>query len=107
MDGVSWAAALHHGPLLAVSAQTTTGFSSFAVGGLADAPLLASMCRGTLLVVEAGNTHRGAVMAAVRRLRFARAQMIGVVLNKFDARQAGHAYGHGLVYGGTGYYGQG
>ena len=77
------------------------------VGGLADAPLLASMCRGTLLVVEAGNTHRGAVMAAVRRLRFARAQMIGVVLNKFDARQAGHAYGHGLVYGGTGYYGQG
>jgi capsular exopolysaccharide synthesis family protein len=76
------------------------------VGGLADAPLLASMCLGTLLVVEADNTHRGAVMAAVKRLQFARAEVIGVVLNKFDAKQAGQVYGHGLVYGGSGYYGQ-
>jgi polysaccharide biosynthesis transport protein len=73
------------------------------VGGLADAPLLASLCVGTLVVVEANKTHRRAVMAAVKRLRFARAEIVGVLLNKFDARQAGDAYGYG--YGDHGYYG--
>jgi capsular exopolysaccharide synthesis family protein len=74
------------------------------VGGLADAPLLASMCHGTLLVVEANKTHRRAVMGALKRLQFAQAEMIGVVLNKFDARRADHPYGHGK--GDSSFYGQ-
>ncbi len=74
------------------------------VGGLADAPLLASMCLATLLVVEANKTHRRAVMAALKRLQFARAEMIGVVLNKFDAKRADHPYGHG--YGDSSFYGE-
>jgi polysaccharide biosynthesis transport protein len=63
------------------------------VGGLADAPLLASMCRGTLLVVEANKTHRRAVTAALKRLRFARAEVVGAVLNKFDSKHLGYGYG--------------
>lgn len=68
---------------------------------LADAPLLASMCQATLFVVEANRTHRKAVTAAVKRLRLARAEIIGLVLNKFDVRRAG--YGYGQVYGDYGY----
>jgi Mrp family chromosome partitioning ATPase len=75
------------------------------VAGLADAPLLASMSFGTLLVVEANRTHRKAVAAGLKRLLFARADVVGVVFNKFDARQAG--YDHGYGYGDESYYGYG
>ncbi|MFW6028202.1 MAG: GumC family protein, partial [bacterium] len=75
------------------------------VGGLADAPLLSSMCQGTLLVVEANKTHRRAIMAALKRLLFARAEMVGAVLNKFDVKQAGYGYGYG--YNDNSYYGYG
>jgi len=75
------------------------------VAGLADAPLLASMSFGTLLVVEANRTHRKAVAAGLKRLLFARADVVGVVFNKFDARQTG--YGHGYGYGDESYYGYG
>jgi capsular exopolysaccharide synthesis family protein len=68
---------------------------------LADAPLLASMCQATLFVVEANRTHRKAVTAAVKRLRLARAEIIGLVLNKFDVKRAGYGYGH--IYGDSGY----
>jgi polysaccharide biosynthesis transport protein len=75
------------------------------VGGLADAPLLASLSNGTLLVVEAERTHRRAVAAALKRLSFARAEMVGVVLNKFDTSQTlyGHSCGDGYGYGDDGY----
>jgi succinoglycan biosynthesis transport protein ExoP len=45
--------------------------------GLADAPLLASVTAGTLLVVEAGRIRRKVTKAALKRLHFARAQMVG------------------------------
>jgi capsular exopolysaccharide synthesis family protein len=72
--------------------------------GLADAPLLASIGAGTLLVLGAGETRRGVVKAALKRLHFARAQMVGVVLNKFDMRAANYAY---HSYGALQYYGYG
>jgi polysaccharide biosynthesis transport protein len=75
------------------------------VGGLADAPLLASMSIGTLLVVEADKTHRRAVAAALKRLAFARAEVVGVVFNKFDTSQTLYGYGCGGGYGDGGYYG--
>jgi polysaccharide biosynthesis transport protein len=69
------------------------------VAGLADAPLLASMTAGTLLVVEANAARRGASMAALKRLCFARAHMVGTVLNKFDVRKAGYGSEYGERYG--------
>jgi capsular exopolysaccharide synthesis family protein len=75
--------------------------------GLADAPLLSSVVEGTLLVIEAGRTRRGAAKAALKRLHFARAQTIGVLLNKFDSRKVGHTYGYGYGYGYGDYYGYG
>lgn len=79
------------------------------VMGIADAPLLASIAAGTLLVVEAGRTRRGATKAALKRLHFARAQIVGTLLNKFNAREVGHSYGYGYGYGygDTDYYGYG
>ena len=73
------------------------------VMGIADALLLACLTEGTLLVVSAGETRRGVVKGALKRLRFARARMVGVVLSKYDARRAGYIYG----YGSTDYYGYG
>ena len=77
------------------------------VAGLADAPLLASMAIGTLLVVEANRTHRRAVAAGLKRLLFARAEIVGAVFNKFDAKQAGYGYSYGYGYGDDSYYGYG
>jgi len=74
--------------------------------GLADAPLLASIAAGTLLVLGAGESRRAIGKAAVKRLHFARAQMVGVVLNKFDMRAANYAY-HSYGYGALQYYGYG
>ena len=67
--------------------------------GLADAPLLASIAAGTLLVLGAGETRRGVVKASLKRLHFARARVIGVVLNKFNFRTASYGYGSGYGYG--------
>jgi capsular exopolysaccharide synthesis family protein len=67
--------------------------------GLADAPLLASIASGTLLVVAAAHTRRGVVKSALKRLHFARARMVGAVMNKCDFRSnygyGGYGYGYG------------
>ncbi len=65
------------------------------VMGLADAPLLASITQATMLVVAANETRRSVVKVAVRRLRFAKANIIGALLSKFDASQTGYGYGYG------------
>lgn len=67
--------------------------------GLADAPILANLAEGTLLVVESGKSRVGAVQVSIKRLLAARAHLIGAVLTKFDAKAAGYGYG----YGGYGY----
>jgi capsular exopolysaccharide synthesis family protein len=68
--------------------------------GLADAPMLAARAEATLLVVEADRRSRGATKAALRRLKTARAAVLGAVLTKFDARKAGpgHRYYEGDYY---------
>lgn len=65
------------------------------VMGLADAPLLASMTQGTLMVVAANETRRSVFKVALRRLQFARANVIGALLSKFDSSQTGYGYGYG------------
>jgi capsular exopolysaccharide synthesis family protein len=82
------------------------------VMGIADAPLLASVASATMLVVEAGVTRRGVTKAALKRLHFARAQMIGAIISKFNARRVGYGYSYGYGYGysygyGDDYYGYG
>jgi capsular exopolysaccharide synthesis family protein len=79
------------------------------VMGLADAPIISSVVAGTLLVVEAGGTRRAIVRDALRRLQFARARIVGSVLNKFDPASSGHTYGYsyGYAYGGHSYYAYG
>jgi polysaccharide biosynthesis transport protein len=66
---------------------------------LADAPLLASVASGTLLVLSASETRKGAARETLKRLNLARAQVIGAALNKFDPRKVGFTYGYGYGYG--------
>jgi polysaccharide biosynthesis transport protein len=80
------------------------------VMGLADAPLLASMASGTLLVISPADTRRGVVKTALKRLYLARARMVGAVMNKCDLRSNnGYAYGYGYGSGqaALAYYGYG
>ena len=70
--------------------------------GLADAPILSSVVDATMLVVEGAKTRRNVVRDGLRRLHFARARVVGGVLNKYHAKHAPH-YGYGYGYG----YGQG
>lgn len=76
------------------------------VMGLADAPILANLAHGTLLVVEAGETRIGVGKNALKRLYAARAHVIGALLTKFSSKHAG-GYGYGYGYGYNYYsYGQ-
>ena len=73
------------------------------VMGLADAPTLAALVEATIVVVEANRAHRGQAKASVRRLRDARANILGGVLTKYDVRMTGYGtggdYGYGYGYG--------
>jgi capsular exopolysaccharide synthesis family protein len=77
--------------------------------GLADAPILGSAADGAMLVVEGARTRRGVVRDALKRLHFARARVVGGVLNKYHPKHSTGAYGYGYGYGyGWGYgYGAG
>lgn len=69
--------------------------------GIADAPILANVATGTLLIVQSGVTRIQAAQVAIKRLQLTRARLIGCVLTQYDARQG--AYGYGF----EGYYGYG
>ena len=56
------------------------------VMGLADAPLLSSAVSATIFVVGSGQMRAKLVRAAIKRLQFSRASLIGTVLTRFDAR---------------------
>jgi succinoglycan biosynthesis transport protein ExoP len=78
--------------------------------GLADAPLLASLASGTLFVIATGQTRRSVVKAALKRLHFARARVVGALMNKCDFRRNygyGYGYGYGTDYAALEYYGYG
>jgi polysaccharide biosynthesis transport protein len=62
---------------------------------IADALLLGSVTNGTLVIVRACSTSKKILKRAMNRLHFARARVIGVVLNCFDARKVGFEYGYG------------
>jgi capsular exopolysaccharide synthesis family protein len=62
--------------------------------GLADAPSLAAVCNGTLLVVEAGRTRTPAVIGAINRLEASGAYVIGALLTKATERSGSYGYGY-------------
>lgn len=68
------------------------------VMGLADAPLLASMAAGTMVVMAAHEARTAAIKGALKRLQFGRARIIGAVVTKFDSSKAGR-YGYSYGYG--------
>jgi Mrp family chromosome partitioning ATPase len=65
------------------------------VMGLADAPILANMATGTLLVIEAGQTRIAVARNALKRLMTARGHVVGALLTKFSARHADGSHGYG------------
>jgi polysaccharide biosynthesis transport protein len=65
--------------------------------GLADAPLLGAVTRGTLMVIESGKTRTKAAVDAVNRLKASGSHIVGAVLTKF--RHQSHGYGYGYGYG--------
>jgi polysaccharide biosynthesis transport protein len=73
------------------------------VMGLADAPTLAALVDATIIVVQANRAYRGQAKASVRRLRAARANLLGGILTKYDVRMMGYGaggqYGYGYGYG--------
>jgi len=85
-------------PLAALLAEAASQFDQVIldgppVMGLADAPILAHSAAATLLVVQAGKTNVTSAQAALKRLRFARARIIGALLTQYDARATGYGYG--------------
>ena len=72
--------------------------------GLADAPILASSAEAVLLVIQAGSTRKGTAANAVKRLQSARANILGVLINRFERKHAGYGYGAGNGYDSHDYY---
>jgi capsular exopolysaccharide synthesis family protein len=60
--------------------------------GLSDSPILANIADGTILVVEAASTRRGFAQNAVKRLRGARAHLIGAIVTKLKASGKSYEY---------------
>jgi len=70
------------------------------VQAVTDAVVLSSFSDGTLLVIDAGRTHRGAVLRAREALAHAGARVIGVALNRMSPRSSGrYQYDYYGAYG--------
>lgn len=65
------------------------------VMGLADSPQISHAVQGTALIVETGRIRGGQTKSAIRRLIDSNANVLGVILSKFD----GAANGYGEYYG--------
>lgn len=68
------------------------------VMGLADSPQMSRSVIGTVLVVEAGRIRGGQTKTAIRRLADANANIVGVVLSKFDGNSSGYGEYYGYQY---------
>lgn len=71
-----------------------------------DAQVLAARTDGVIMVIQSGKARKPAVKQASEMLEKARANVLGIVLNKIDQSNKGyhyHYYAHG-DYGYTGYY---
>lgn len=73
---------------------------------IADALILASYCDISMVVCSAGETNWQAVDRTVEALESVGAEIVGVLLNRFDIKAAygGYKYGYGYEYGYGNYY---
>lgn len=67
------------------------------VMGLADSPQMSSAVESTVLVLESA-AHRGQARTVIRRLRAAKANVVGIVLTKFSSKHAGYGHDYGYYY---------
>ena len=74
------------------------------VGAVSDPLILSRMVDGVLMVVYAGQTPRDMVLSTHARLKEMNANMLGVIVNRFDHTRSG--YGYYYAYGAYGYYGE-
>jgi capsular exopolysaccharide synthesis family protein len=68
------------------------------VMGLADAPIISRLVDGTIFILEANKIPFGQARTAVRRVKAAGGNMLGVILTKYKARDAGDSYGYQYSY---------
>jgi capsular exopolysaccharide synthesis family protein len=73
-------------------------FDSSPVLGLADAPTLARFVDGTIFVLEANRVPFSQARTAVKRLRSMGGTVLGMMLTKYRAEEAGQGYGYGYSY---------
>lgn len=66
--------------------------------GLADAIEIGSMSESCLFVLEAGKNQTSHVRASLQRLLQGGANIIGVLLTKFDVKEAGYGYEYAYQY---------
>lgn len=74
------------------------------IGMVIDAAIIAQQCDASLLVVEAGASHRRDVQKAKEQLEQTGTPFLGVILNKFDTEV--EKYGSYGSYGNYGNYGK-
>jgi polysaccharide biosynthesis transport protein len=68
------------------------------VMGLADAPILSRIVDGTIFILEANRVPFGQARNAVRRVRAAGGNILGVILTKYRALEAGESYSYQYGY---------
>jgi len=73
-------------------------FDAPPIMGLADAPTLSGLVDGTVFVLEANRMPFGQAKSAVRRINMAGGKLLGVVLTKYRALQAGQSYDYQYEY---------
>ena len=66
--------------------------------GLADAVVIGSMVEASLFVVEANRNPTVTVRAAIKRLQQGGARLTGVLLSKFDPKDAGYSSDYAYQY---------
>jgi capsular exopolysaccharide synthesis family protein len=74
------------------------------VMGLADAPLLAAIVQGVIVVIQADRSRRGSLKNTLRRLRGTNANILGGVLTMFDPAKAANRYSEYYSYNYNYYY---
>jgi capsular exopolysaccharide synthesis family protein len=67
------------------------------VMGLADSPQISSVVESTVLVLESA-APRNQARTVIRRLRAAKANLVGIVLTKFSSKHAGYGHDYGYYY---------
>jgi capsular exopolysaccharide synthesis family protein len=69
--------------------------------GLADAPLMAALVDGIVLVIQSDRSRRGSLKSSIRRVRGQHTSVLGAVLTKFDPTNTSNRYSE---YYGYNYY---